>query len=32
MDAALIANEVVDKLESTNRKGILCKFDMEKGL
>lgn len=30
MDAALVANEVVDDLLSTKRDGMLCKLDIEK--
>ena len=30
LDAALIANEVVDSLIRRNEKGLLCKFDIEK--
>lgn len=30
LDAALIANEIVDELKHKNLKGALCKLDIEK--
>lgn len=30
LDAALIANEIVDELKYKNLEGFLCKLDMEK--
>lgn len=29
-DATLVADEVVDELLLMNKKGVLCKFDLEK--
>lgn len=30
LDAAMVANEVVDNLVDNKREGLLCKLDMEK--